>query len=133
MGWGGVGWGGVGWGGVRCGAVGWGGVGWGAVGEQRSGGGLGCTPLKWPHRSYSSRVHPHFLTLEPLVNSTGGALYLYPSAEEVTLPQDLDMRVCGGGGRDSSAVLGWVRLGRAVVLAHCLQTAVYNTQGFTLS
>jgi hypothetical protein len=28
-------------------------------------------------------------TLEPLVNSTGGALYLYPSAEEATLPQDL--------------------------------------------
>lgn len=27
--------------------------------------------------------------LEPLVNSTGGALYLYPSAEEATLPQDL--------------------------------------------
>jgi hypothetical protein len=28
-------------------------------------------------------------TLEPLVNSTGGALYLYPSAQEATLPQDL--------------------------------------------
>jgi hypothetical protein len=28
-------------------------------------------------------------TLEPLINSTGGALHLYPSAEEATLPQDL--------------------------------------------
>jgi hypothetical protein len=33
-------------------------------------------------------------TLEPLVNSTGGALYLYPSAEEATLPQDLSR--CAG-------------------------------------
>ncbi|WIA11779.1 hypothetical protein OEZ85_011873 [Tetradesmus obliquus] len=32
-------------------------------------------------------------TLEPLVNSTGGALYLYPSAEEATLPQDLSRRL----------------------------------------
>lgn len=28
-------------------------------------------------------------TLEPLANSTGGVLHLYPSAEEATLPQDL--------------------------------------------
>eukprot|EP00878_Enallax_costatus_P044208 GHUV01052560.1.p2 GENE.GHUV01052560.1~~GHUV01052560.1.p2 ORF type:complete len:101 (-),score=34.94 GHUV01052560.1:237-539(-) len=42
-------------------------------------------------------------TLEPLVNSTGGALYLYPSAEEATLPQDLYRCAAGIG----SCVLKW--------------------------
>ena len=37
----------------------------------------------------AARGYVGLQTLEPLVNSTGGALYLYPSAEEATLPQDL--------------------------------------------
>ncbi|KAF6265854.1 hypothetical protein COO60DRAFT_1697553 [Scenedesmus sp. NREL 46B-D3] len=44
-------------------------------------------------------------TLEPLVNSTGGALYLYPSAEEATLPQDLSRRLAA-----PKALSGMLRL-----------------------
>jgi hypothetical protein len=37
----------------------------------------------------AARGYVGLQTLEPLVINTGGALHLYPSAEEATLPQDL--------------------------------------------
>eukprot|EP00879_Flechtneria_rotunda_P001812 GHRR01001976.1.p1 GENE.GHRR01001976.1~~GHRR01001976.1.p1 ORF type:complete len:996 (+),score=422.55 GHRR01001976.1:2722-5709(+) len=41
----------------------------------------------------AARGYVGLQTLEPLVNSTGGALYLYPSMVEATLPQDLYRRL----------------------------------------
>jgi hypothetical protein len=45
--------------------------------------------------------------LEPLVNSSAGALYLYPSAEQATLPRDFK-----GVSSSSAGVWGGVEAGQ---------------------